>query len=76
MLPMAEPVQCAFLAGDGFQREDALHSLEDRAHQVEADLRERLKEIATDAEAERSVLEARLQDLTRKVEEISTRAGV
>ena len=63
-------------AGLERQREDALHSLEDRAHQVEADLRERLKEIATDAEAERSVLEARLQDLTRKVEEISTRAGV
>ena len=28
MLPMAEPVQCAFLAGDGFQREDALHRLQ------------------------------------------------
>jgi hypothetical protein len=63
-------------AGLERQRDDALHSLEDRAHQVEADLRERLQEIASDAEAERSVLESRLQDLSRKVEELSTRAGV
>jgi uncharacterized phage infection (PIP) family protein YhgE len=56
------------------QRDDALQSLEDRAHQVEASLRERLHEIATDAEAERSVLDARLHDLARRLEELATRA--
>jgi hypothetical protein len=58
------------------QRDDALRSLEDRAHQVEASLRERLQEIATDAEAERAVLDARLHELSRKVEELGSRASV
>jgi uncharacterized protein YukE len=58
------------------QRDDALKSLEDRSHQVEASLRERLQEIATDAEAERGVLEARLHELGRKVEELTSRSGV
>jgi uncharacterized protein YukE len=56
------------------QRDDALQSLEDRAHQVEAALRERLHEIATDAEAERAVLDARLHDLARRVDELAARA--
>jgi hypothetical protein len=56
------------------QRDDALQSLEDRAHQVEASLRERLHEIATDAEAERAVLDARLHDLSRRLDELATRA--
>ena len=58
------------------QRDDALRSLEDRAHQVESSLRERLHEIATDAESERAILEARLQDLQRKVDELSARSSV
>ena len=56
------------------QRDDALHSLEDRAHQVEASLRERLHEIATDAEAERAVLEARLHELARRLDELTAKA--
>jgi hypothetical protein len=56
------------------QRDDALHSLEDRAHQVESSLRERLQEIATDAEAERAVLDARLHELARRLDELTTRA--
>jgi uncharacterized protein YukE len=56
------------------QRDDALHSLEDRAHQVESGLRERLQEIATDAEAERAVLDARLHELARRLDELATRA--
>jgi uncharacterized protein YukE len=56
------------------QRDDALQSLEDRAHQVESSLRERLHEIATDAEAERAVLDARLHDLARRLDELATRA--
>jgi hypothetical protein len=55
------------------QREEALVSLEDRAHQVEAGLRERLHEIAAQAEAERAVLEARLRDLQRRGEELAAR---
>ena len=55
------------------QRDDALTSLEDRAHQVEAGLRERLNEIAADAESERAVLDSRLQDLARRVEELDAR---
>jgi uncharacterized protein YukE len=58
------------------QRDDALRSLEDRAHQVESSLRERLHEIATDAESERAILEARLQDLQRKLDELSARSSV
>jgi hypothetical protein len=56
------------------QRDDALVSLEDRAHQVETGLRERLREIAADAEAERTVLEGRLHELGRRLDELTTRA--
>jgi hypothetical protein len=55
------------------QRDDALVSLEDRARQVETGLRERLREIAADAESERAVLDARLHDLARRVEELTAR---
>jgi hypothetical protein len=58
------------------QRDDALRSLEDRAHQVETSLRERLNEIAADAESERTVLDSRLQDLSRKLEELTARSEV
>ena len=56
------------------QRDDALNSLEERAHQVEAGLRERLHEIAADAESERAVLEARQHELSRRLDELTTRA--
>ena len=56
------------------QRDDALRSLEDRSHDVESSLRERLAEIAADAEAERAVLEARLHDLARRLDELAARA--
>jgi len=56
------------------QRDDALQSLEDRAHQVESSLRERLHEIATDAEAERAIMDARLHELARRLDELATRA--
>jgi polyhydroxyalkanoate synthesis regulator phasin len=56
------------------QRDEALRSLEHRAHQVEARLRERLNEIAADAESERSVLEARLHDLQQRLDELTARA--
>jgi hypothetical protein len=56
------------------QRDDALHSLEDRAHDVESSLRDRLAEIAADAEAERAVLEVRLHELGRRLDELAARA--
>jgi hypothetical protein len=55
------------------QRDDALVSLEDRAHQVESSLRERLREIATDAESERAVLDGRLHELQRRLDELTAR---
>jgi uncharacterized protein YukE len=55
------------------QRDDALVSLEDRAHQVETGLRERLREIAADAESERAVLDSRLHELARRLDELAAR---
>ena len=55
------------------QRDEALVSLEDRAHQVESSLRERLREIAADAESERAVLDGRLHELGRRLDELGTR---
>jgi len=55
------------------QRDDALSSLEERARQVESGLRERLQEIAADAESERAILDVRLQELARRIEEITAK---
>ncbi len=60
-------------AGLERQRDDALHSLEERAHQVESGLRERLNEIAADAESERGIIDARLHELARRVEETAAK---
>jgi hypothetical protein len=40
---------------------------------VEATLRERLAEIASDAEAERAVLDARLHELGRRLDDLTAR---
>ena len=55
------------------QRDEALVSLEDRAHQVESGLRDRLREIAADAESERAVLDGRLHELGRRLDDLTTR---
>jgi len=55
------------------QRDDARVSLEERAHQVEVGLRERLREIAADAESERAVLAGRLQELSRRLDELTAK---
>jgi vacuolar-type H+-ATPase subunit E/Vma4 len=55
------------------QRDEALVSLEDRAHQVESGLRERLREISADAESERAVLDARLHELSRRLDELTAK---
>jgi len=56
------------------QRDEALEALEQRAQEVESTLRERLREIEADAESERSIIEARLSDLARRLDELTTRA--
>jgi hypothetical protein len=60
-------------AGLERQRDDALHSLEERAHQVESGLRDRLHEIAADAESERGIIDARLHELARRLEELTAK---
>lgn len=55
-------------------RDEALATLEGRAREVETGLRERLHEIATDAESERAVLEVRIQELQRRLDELVARA--
>ena len=56
------------------ERTNAIESLDERAREVEAKLRVRLEEIASDAEASRSVIETRLYELMRRVEELAARA--
>jgi hypothetical protein len=50
------------------QRDEWLAALDSRINEVEADVRRRLEELGADAEAERAVLEARLQELLRRVD--------
>ncbi len=41
--------------------------------QIESAMRERLKEIAVEAEAERDLLDRRLNELMRRIEELTAR---
>ena len=50
------------------QRDEWLGALDARIVELEQDVRRRLEELAADAEAERAVLEARVQDLLRRVD--------
>ena len=50
------------------QRDDWMTAFEGRIAGLEADVRRRLAELGSDAEAERAVLDARLQELARRVE--------
>jgi hypothetical protein len=56
------------------QRGEALASFEQRLIAGEQDLRRRLDTLSADAEAERAVLEARLHELARRIDESMTRA--
>jgi hypothetical protein len=49
------------------QREELLQAFEERAGQLEKALHRRLEEMGADAEAERAVLDARLEELSRRV---------
>jgi fused signal recognition particle receptor len=51
------------------QRDEYVQAFEARLAAAEEELRNRLGELASDAEAERAVLDARLQELARRVDE-------
>jgi uncharacterized phage infection (PIP) family protein YhgE len=55
------------------QRAEAIANFEARLTQAEQDLRRRLDGLAADTEAERAVLDARLRELARKIEETLAR---
>jgi hypothetical protein len=50
------------------QRDERLGALDIRIEELEAEIRRRLEDLGADAEAERAVIEARLQELLRRVE--------
>ena len=61
-------------AGLERQRDELAATLEQRFSEVESDVRRRLRSITNEAEAERAVLDARLQELSRRLEETLSRA--
>jgi hypothetical protein len=60
-------------AGLDRQRAEAIEAFEARLVQAEHDLRRRLDGLAADTEAERAVLEARLRDLGKRIDETFAR---
>jgi hypothetical protein len=50
------------------QRDERLGALDSRMEELEAEIRRRVADLGADAEAERAVIEARLQELLRRVE--------
>jgi hypothetical protein len=61
-------------AGLERQQIDAIDTFDQRIAAAEQELRRRLEVLAADAEAERAVLEARLQELARRIEDAIARA--
>lgn len=61
-------------AGLERQRTEAMGGFEERLLLAEQELRRRVESIAADAEAERAVIEARLQELARRIDEAIARA--
>jgi hypothetical protein len=59
-------------AGLERQRDEFVHAFELRLGEAEDELLRRLAELASDAEAERAILEARLHDLARKFDEAAS----
>jgi hypothetical protein len=58
------------------QRDEVADSLQQRLAEADAELRKTLGALVADAEAERSVLEARLQELTRRFDELAMQAAL
>jgi hypothetical protein len=57
------------------ERDELVAELQRRIVDAEADLRSQVQALAADAEAERTVLNARLQDLQRRIDEALSEAG-
>ena len=62
-------------AGLERQRDEFIASLQRRVAQLELELRERLRALADEAEAERTAIDRRLQELARRAEELPTSGG-
>ena len=62
-------------AGLERQRDEFISSLQRRLAHLELELRERMRALADEAEAERAALDRRLQELTRRADEIPTSSG-
>ena len=60
-------------AGIERQRSEAMEAFESRLVQAEQELRRRLDTLSADTEAERAVLEARLRELAKRIEEAMAR---
>jgi hypothetical protein len=60
-------------AGLERQRSEAMEAFESRLMQAEQELRRRLETLSADTEAERAVLEARLRELAKRIEETMAR---
>ena len=60
-------------AGLDRQRSEAIEAFESRLLQAEQELRRRLDTLAADAEAERGVLDARLRELAKRIDETLAR---
>jgi DNA repair exonuclease SbcCD ATPase subunit len=57
------------------ERDELMADLQRRIADAEVELRSQVQTLAADAEAERTVLNARLQDLQRRIDEALTEAG-
>ena len=65
--------QTQVAAGIDRQRAEAIAAFESRLLQAEQELRRRLDTLAADAEAERAVLDARLRELAKRIDETLAR---
>ena len=65
------PVHRLAEAGAAFdrQRDEIVSAIEQRLAEAEEDFRRRLADLAADGEAERGVIEARLHELARRVDQ-------
>ncbi len=57
------------------ERDELMAELQRRIGDAEVELRSQVQALAADAEAERTVLDARLRDLQRRIDETATEAG-
>jgi hypothetical protein len=65
--------QAQVAAGLDRQRSEAIEAFESRLLQAEQELRRRLETLAADVEAERAVLDARLRELAKRIDETFAR---